>query len=90
MDLQSEAYFTTLGSYLAQDRMSQIHAGDGLQERTGSGDFGEDFPNFSYSEKISKMGDIENLFKVEVRIRLDDGTAGKDLSQEAYVYRKKS
>jgi prepilin-type N-terminal cleavage/methylation domain-containing protein len=39
LDLQSEAQFITLANHLAQDRMSQIQAGDELTEGSSSGDF---------------------------------------------------
>jgi len=87
LDLQSEAQFITLANHLAQDRMSQIQAGDELTEGSSSGDFGDDFPYFSYREEISEMPDLENLFKVKVSVFLDKKDATKDLSIETYLYR---
>lgn len=87
LDLQSEAQFITLANHLAQDRMSQIQAGDELTEGSSSGDFGDDFPYFSYREEISEMPDLENLFKVKVSVFLDKKKATKDLSIETYLYR---
>ncbi len=87
LNLQSEAQFITLANHLAQDRMSQIQAGDELTEGSSSGDFGDDFPYFSYREEISEMPDLENLFKVKVSVFLDKKEATKDLSIETYLYR---
>jgi len=87
LSLQSEAQFITLANHLAQDRMSQIQAGDELTEGSSSGDFGDDFPYFSYREEISEMPDLENLFKVKVSVFLDKKDATKDLSIETYLYR---
>lgn len=88
MDLQSEAQFITTASYLAQDRISRIQAEGKLEPGTASGDFGKDFPYFRYLEEISKIADTEHFYKVKVSIILETGTTLKDLSTEAYIYRK--
>jgi hypothetical protein len=89
MDLQSEAQFITTANYLAQDRLSRIQAEGKLEPGRASGDFGRDFPYFRYLEEISRVADTEHFYKVEVSIILEAGTSSKDLSTEAYIYRKK-
>ncbi len=89
MDLQSEAQFITTASYLAEDRLSRIQSEGKLEPGTASGDFGRDFPEFRYLEEISKVADTEHFYKVEINILMEGGTSSKDLSTEAYIYRKK-
>ncbi len=89
MDLQSEAQFITTASYLAQDRISRIQAAGKLEPGRASGGFGEDFPSFRYLEEISKIEDTEHFFKIKISIFMEGGTSSKDLSTEAYIYRKK-
>lgn len=89
MDLQSEAQFITTASYLAEDRISRIQAEGKLEPGRASGGFGEDFPYFRYLEEISKVADTEHFYKVEISILMEGGTSSKDLSTEAYIYRKK-
>ena len=89
MDLQSEAQFITSANYLAQDRISRIQAEGKLEPGRASGGFGRDFPSFRYLEEISKVADTEHFYKVEISILMETGTTLKDLSTEAYMYRKK-
>lgn len=87
LDLQSEAQFITIAKHLAQDRISQIQSGEILAEGTSSGDFGDDFPYFSYREEITQVPDMEHLFRVRIRIGLEKQDLIKDLSVETYLYR---
>ena len=88
LDLQSEAQFITLAKYLAQDRIAQIQAEDGLDAGTRSGDFGDDAPHFSYLEEITEVTDMEDIFKVRVVIALASGEFVKEFSIETYLYRE--
>jgi prepilin-type N-terminal cleavage/methylation domain-containing protein len=81
LNLQSEAQFTTIANYLAQDRLSRI--------QSEKGDFGEDYPYFRYREEIEEITDAENLFKVRVTVFLDDGKAENEFLVTTYLYRKK-
>ena len=89
LDLQSEAQFITIANHLAQDRLSRIQSEGILEEGAFSGEFGDDFPYFSYQGEISEMTAIEHLFKVKVNIILEKGKAMKDLSIETYLYKEK-
>jgi prepilin-type N-terminal cleavage/methylation domain-containing protein len=89
LNLQSEAQFTTIAHYLAQDRLSRIQSDKKLAAGSFSGDFGEDYPYFRYREEIEEVIDVENLFKVRVGIFLDEGKAENEFLVTTYLYRKK-
>jgi len=89
LNLQSEAQFTTIANYLAQDRLSRIQSEKGLEAGSFSGDFGEDYPYFRYREEIEEITDAENIFKVSVTVFLDDGKAENEFLVTTYLYRKK-
>lgn len=90
LDLQSEAQFVTLGKYLAQERISRIEASDSLREGTTTGEFGADFPYFSYEEEVSQVPDMDGLFKVRVKVRLEQQDHTKDLLVETYLFRTRT
>jgi general secretion pathway protein I len=88
LDLQSEARFVTIATQLAQNRIHQIEsAGEGLQEGTSSGDFGDDFPHYYYRQEIEQVPDFERLLKVTVSVVLEKEKVIRDLSAETYIYR---
>ena len=89
LSLQSEAQFTTIAHYLAQDRLSRIHSENRLAAGSFSGDFGEDYPYFRYREEVEEIPDLENLFKVKVSVFLDEGKAENEFFVTTYLYRKK-
>ncbi|MCP4665616.1 MAG: prepilin-type N-terminal cleavage/methylation domain-containing protein [Deltaproteobacteria bacterium] len=89
LDLKAEAQFLTMANYLAQERLSRIQARGVLEPDFMSGDFGEDFPYFSYQEEIEEISDREGVFKAKVKISLEERTGTKDLLIETYLYRKK-
>ena len=89
LNLQSEAQFTTIANYLAQDRLSRIQSESGLEAGSFSGDFDEDYPYFRYREEIEEITDVENLFKVRVTIFLANEKAENEFLVTTYLYRKK-
>jgi len=89
LNLQSEAQFTTIANYLAQDRLSRIQSEKGLEAGSFSGDFDEDYPYFRYREEIEEITDVENLFKVRVTIFLANEKAENEFLVTTYLYRKK-
>ncbi len=90
LDLQSEAQFITIAKHLAQDRISQIQAEGIPTEGTSSGDFTDDFPDFSFREEISTVPGIDDLFKVRISITLKNQEFSKDLSIETYLFRRQT
>jgi len=89
LDLQSEAQFMTIATSLLQERLSQIQALEKIEEGTHSGDFGKDYPDYTYKQEVSEVPDTEILYKVRVAVILERDKARKDLWLETYLYRQK-
>ena len=89
LDLQSEAQFMTTATCLLQERLSQIQALEKLDEGTHSGDFGKDYPDYTYTQEVSEVPDTETLYKVKVAVILERDQARRDLWLETYLYRQK-
>ena len=90
LDLQSEAQFVTTATCLLQERFSHIRSLANVQEGTQSGNFGEDYPDYTYSQEVSGVFDMEGLFKVRVTVSLEREKVRKDLWIETYLYRQKT
>ena len=89
LDLQSEAQFMTTATCLLQERLSQIQAQEKIDEGTNSGDFGKDYPEYTYTQEVSEVPDTETLYKVRVAVILERDKARRDLWLETYLYRQK-
>ncbi len=89
LDLQSEAQFMTTANCLLQERLSQIQAQESIEAGTTSGDFGKDYPEYTYTQEVSEVPDTETLFKVRVAVILERDKARRDLWLETYLYRQK-
>lgn len=89
LDLQSEAKFITVANQLARERIARIQASDTLSEGETSGDFGEDYPEYTYREEISEMPDMEELYKIRLSVLLEREVVVKNLSLETYLFRPK-
>jgi prepilin-type N-terminal cleavage/methylation domain-containing protein len=89
LDLQSEAQFMTTATCLLQERVSQIQSQEKIDEGTSTGDFGEDYPDYTYKQEVSEVPDTETLYKVRVAVILERDKARKDLWLETYLYRQK-
>jgi len=90
LDLQSEAQFMTTATCLLQEKISQLQAVEKIDEGTNSGDFGKDYPDYTYKQEVSKVPDTETLYKVRVTVILERDKASKDLWRETYLYREKT
>jgi prepilin-type N-terminal cleavage/methylation domain-containing protein len=89
LDLQSEAQFMTTANCLLQDRLSQIEALETIEEGKTTGDFGEDYPDYTYTQEVTEVPDTETLYKVKVAVILERDKDRKDLWLETYLYRQK-
>jgi prepilin-type N-terminal cleavage/methylation domain-containing protein len=89
LDLQYEAQFMTTATCLLQERLSQIQALEMIEAGTNSGDFGEDYPDYTYRQEVSEVPDTETLYKVRVTVVLERDKAHRDLWLETYLYREK-
>jgi len=87
LDLQSESRFMTTAIHLSQERLARIQSADTLLPGDASGDFGEDFSQFAYEEKITQVPGVEHLFKVQLRIGLAGDDAARGYEVETYLFR---
>jgi len=90
LDLQSEAQFMTTATCLLQERLSKIQALETVEEGSTSGDFGKDYPEYTYTQEVSEVPDTETLYKVRVAVILERDKARRDLWLETYLYRQKT
>ncbi len=89
LDLQYEAQFITIANQLARDRIARTQASVDLTEGTASGDFGEVYPNYFYREEISRVPDVDALYKIHLSVVFERDAIVKDLSLETYLFRAK-
>lgn len=88
LDLQSEARFITIATHLAQDRISRLQANPALETGNESGDFGEEFPHFTYRQEVSEAEDMENVLRVEVVILRGEDGLQKEFPVETYLHKE--
>ncbi|MFZ7113110.1 MAG: type IV pilus modification PilV family protein [Desulfatiglandales bacterium] len=87
LNLLLEAQFITVANELARERLARIQAGGTLIEGTETGDFGEDYPDYSYTQEISAESDLDNIYRIRLSILLEEETPARNLSLEAYLFR---
>ncbi len=77
--LNLNSQFDTQAPFLAEVKMAQIIENIEKHEEADEGDFGEDFPGYSWKSSVTKvesetLGDLsEKLKKIEVTIGFNDG-----------------
>ena len=67
ISMANKSRFATTASLLAQSKMAEIEAMDLEDISSDSGDFGEDFPDYSWRVDVTET-EIENLKKVKVTV----------------------
>lgn len=90
LDLQYESRFVTVGRYLAQDRVAEIASRSELFERTDSGDFGDLFQGYQFQEEVTRVPDLEGLFKVEVTVFREYMGHTRNMQVRTYLFRPES
>jgi general secretion pathway protein I len=90
LDLQSEAQFMTTATCLLQERLSQIQALEKIEEGQNTGDFGKEYPDYTYTQEVSEVPETATLYKVRVTVILERDKAHRDLWLETYLYRQKT
>ncbi len=86
LDMCSEARFLTIAEQLAYARMAVIKSYSVLDEGDLSGDFGDDFPDYTYTEQIEKIPDTNGLYKIKLLI--ENQTLKKSFFVITWLYRK--
>jgi prepilin-type N-terminal cleavage/methylation domain-containing protein len=87
LELQSESRFITTAHHLSQERLARIRNASTLLPGNSSGDFGEGFSQYVYREDIMSVPGVENLYKVNLRIRLATADAASNYEVETYLFR---
>jgi general secretion pathway protein I len=62
--LANESKFVTTAAYLVQSKLAELEAIDPDELRSDSGDFGDDYPGYSWKTEVSEgtmLGGIENI-----------------------------
>ena len=67
ISMASGARFETTAALLAQSKMAEIEAANLKDVASGSGDFGDDFPDYSWQVDVTET-EIEELKKVAVTV----------------------
>jgi general secretion pathway protein I len=67
VSMANKARFATTAALLAQSRIAEIEAMASEDVSFGSGDFGDDFPDYSWQVDVAET-QIEYLEKVEVTV----------------------
>ena len=67
VSMAGRARFETTASLLAQGRMAEIEAANPEKIVSDSGDFGDDFPDYSWQVDVAET-ELESLKKIEVKV----------------------
>ncbi len=68
ISMASDSRFLTTASLLAQSRMAEIDAADPRQVASGNGDFGEEFPDYSWQVEVGDVEEIALLKKIVLTV----------------------
>jgi prepilin-type N-terminal cleavage/methylation domain-containing protein len=71
-----ESEIQTTAALLASGRIEKLQADGDLEDGDSNGDWGDDFPNYSYTQTISPT-DVRGLH--EVRVTIENPNTGKQL-----------
>jgi len=71
-----ESEIQTTAALLASGRMEQIRADGELEDGESDGDWGDDYPNYSWTQSIAPT-DVPGLH--EIRVTIEDARTGKQL-----------
>jgi len=67
ISMAGQARFATTASLLAQSKMAEVETMDPGEINADSGDFGDDFPDYSWKVDVTEA-QVENVKKIEVTV----------------------
>ncbi len=87
LDMAYESEINTRFALLAQQKIAdiQLAVASGEQSIDGSGDFGDEFPSFTWKIE-SEPTTIENLEKVTLTITYSEGNVEREFVSSQYFY----
>jgi general secretion pathway protein I len=84
ISMANNSRFLTTASLLAQSKMAEMDAADLRDVNSGSGDFGDDFPYYTWQVNVSDS-DIDQLKKIELVVK--NNTMGLNNSYKLVLYK---
>lgn len=83
LTMNTEARFYTQAPMLAQSKLAEMEAGEDAEFTGGSGEFGENFPGYSWKVSVEDVG-IEALGEISQDLKEIDVTVS--FNENEYVY----
>jgi len=88
ISMTGQARFATTASLLAQSKMAEVETMDPREINADSGDFGDDFPDYSWKVDLTET-QVENVKKIEVTVTNERMTLNNSYRLVLYRYIKK-
>ena len=88
ISMAGQARFATTASLLAQSKMAEVETMDPGEINADSGDFGDDFPDYSWKVDVTEA-QVENVKKIEVTVTNERMTLNNSYRLALYRYIKK-
>jgi len=88
ISMAGQARFATTASLLAQSKMAEVETMDPGEINADSGDFGDDFPDYSWKVDVTET-QVENVKKIEVTVTNERMTLNNSYRLALYRYIKK-
>ena len=85
VSMAGRARFETTASLLAQSRMAEIEAANSENVVSDNGDFGDDFPDYSWQVDVTET-ELERLKKIEVKVVNEKMTANNSFRLVLYRF----
>ena len=83
ISMAGRARFETTAALLAQSKIAEIEAADSENVVSDSGDFGDDFPDYTWQVDVTET-EIELLKKIEVKVVNDKMTSNNSFRLVLY------
>ena len=88
ISMAGQARFATTASLLAQSKMAEVEKMDPGEINADSGDFGDDFPDYSWKVDVTET-QVENVKKIEVTVTNERMRLNNSYRLVLYRYIKK-
>jgi general secretion pathway protein I len=85
LSLENRAKFTTTAALLAQGKMAEIEAADPRDVRSGSGDFGDQFPDYTWEIDV-RDSEMAVLKKIDLIVKNNRMTVNNTYRIVFYKY----
>ena len=86
INLSTDAKFSSLSTILAREKMTEFEISGYPAIGTQQGDFGKDYPAFSWLTQVSEAG-VEDVRQVIVTVRWGEGAYHKEWALTNYLFK---